>query len=278
MTVGGVKEASAKAGSAAMSDMAKAISDHMQEPLSAFDTLKSMIKNSLHPLQEIGKNAGILTSKLLANAFKDNRADVVAQAYATVTASANRLGELAVLGGKTGKAAMAALDKGIRSKIPAVSAASKAAKDKAVAQLNATKKPAAAAGTAAAKAFGNALEDHIRNFRVVVDITTVAATDNSGKGSYATGAWKIKKNEMAFLHAGEMVVPAAAAQRLRESASSPNRYHEMGLGGGDRPSIGTMNLTINAGSDVSRSAAARFGQHVLDAVADGLREQTARMA
>lgn len=50
------------------------------------------------------------------------------------------------------------------------------------------------------------------------------------------------------------------------------------LGGATTSNQQSFTINLSAGSDVSPIAARRFGQQVLDVVADGLREQTARMA
>ena len=44
--------------------------------------------------------------------------------------------------------------------------------------------------------------------------------DESGEPIYALGAWRIPRNQLAFLHANEMVVPASAADTLRRIIGS----------------------------------------------------------
>jgi TP901 family phage tail tape measure protein len=273
-TLKGVRLAAKEAGGDAMAEMAKAITASRTAPKTAMDALIALMKTSLSPMKQVAQDAGILLSKTLAKALKDGRPDVAAQALATVKITADNLAQTAIGGGKAGKAAMKALEKGMRSKSKDVRDASRHAKNVALEGLRALKKPAGQAGSAAATAFGKGLRNGLT--ALTAQLRLKVQIDGKKFGGYASGSWNIKKNELAFLHQGEMVIPAAAASRLREAATSPGRYGEMaGSSGGG---VQNFNITVNPGNDVSRANAQRFGQSVLDVVAGGLREQRARSA
>lgn len=94
---------------------------------------------------------------------------------------------------------------------------------------------------------------------------------------FAVGAWNLPRDMLGFLHAGEMIIPATIADRVRAGAGGSGGG---GSSGGDHSVSVSGNTFVlqGVGSDVSSSAARRFGQAVLDEVARGLREQTARTA
>jgi hypothetical protein len=223
-SLAGVGAAFKGAGGDAMLTMAQGITAARKAPLDAFDTLKTLLKTSLTPLAEFARLKGELTSKELARGLKDGRADVKAQALAVLLVTTERLGQLAAAGGPAGKAAMAQLDAGIRSKLPAVAAASLAAKNAALGSLNATATGAAIAGSTAGGAFAGALGQAVTAAMGAASRAygstrwggaSAAPSSSAHRGSYAIGAWNIPANELAFLHAGEMVVPAATAGRIR---------------------------------------------------------------
>jgi TP901 family phage tail tape measure protein len=279
-----VVAASKTVGADAMAAMAKSIADNRDKPKQQFDALVALMKSSLSPMKEIAQDLGILTSKTLAKALKDNRPDVRAQAYATAQSAAERLGELALQGGKIGKAAMDALDKGIKSKNKDVHDTSLHVKNIVVAQLNATKTPAATAGEKAAAAFAAAFWKKFQDFHIQLDIQA-ELNPNRHYSGYASGAWNIARTQLAWIHKGEMVIPAIPAARLREGQSKMyTPFPQMAMS----PAIGaavkqgpTVDISggihIHTGSDVSPARAHQFGQLVADELAAALRQQTSRL-
>lgn len=272
----GVLEAAKEAGGEAMTGMAKGILDKRNAPLDAFNTLKTMLKNAMDPAKEEMRLVGELLSKDLAKGMRSKDSAVRAQAIGTKKLILDRLNELIAAGQPLGKKAMALLAAGMKSKDKDIRAAALALSAAAMKPLNATKGKAEAAGRAAAKGFGKAVGDHIAQFKVVVSITEQYAAAKFGPG-YASGAWNIKRNQLAFIHQGEMVIPASAAQRLRQDSRAPSFSSLGGMSGS--PGAFTIQGGIHlhgVGSDVSPRAASRFGQAVADAVADAFLVQGAR--
>lgn len=112
----GVHEAAAVAGSAAMSEMAKAIRDSQQKPLDAFETLQEMLKEQLSPTAEIGRLIGQATSKSLVDGMKSEDPAVVAQTISVRKGIYERLRVLIENGGEVGEEGMQALRDGMNSK------------------------------------------------------------------------------------------------------------------------------------------------------------------
>lgn len=84
--------------------------------------------------------------------------------------------------------------------------------------------------------------------------------------SYATGAWEIPTNQPAFLHAGEMVVPAGPAETLRQVLSGVPRG--VAAGGGNTYVLvtGGVDRTFNSRTDFMNALddLARHGEGGLD--------------
>jgi TP901 family phage tail tape measure protein len=271
----GVLDAARENGGAAMSEMAKGILAARQAPVDALVTLKEMLKTAMSPVAEQARLAGQAISRTLAKGLRSKDPAVRAQAEATKKLIIERLRELAESGLPLGKKAARLLAKGLKSKDPEIRAAARAARDAANGPLTELAGKAYAAGSAAAQALVNGLRSRLKALtgpQIVVRVNEHGPTEG-----YAKGAWSIPRDQVAFLHEGEMVVPAAAASRIRDESDSTS-YTALSGGKPKGPVIGTMNLTINPDRDVSRSSAQRFGQTVLDVVAGGLREQTARGA
>ena len=65
---------------------------------------------------------------------------------------------------------------------------------------------------------------------------------------YATGAWNIPRDQLAFLHSGEMVVPSRSADKFR------------GGGGGVTVMPGAVTVYAAPGMDESRVAEQAFAR------------------
>lgn len=261
LSMEGVARAAGLAGSEGMLALSAGITAARQAPLDAFNTLKQMLKDAMTPMAEVARLQGELSSKALARGLKSGDTAVRAQAEAVAKLAADRLGELAAGGGKAGRKAMAELDRGIRSKIPAVRNAAIAAKAKAVAQLEAAKGPAGRAGVSAAQAFA-------RGFRSVGVVATLQIkvgrgaliAENAAGGPITGPSWVGEKGP-------EIYVPGRAGRILSHEDS-------MAAVAGRAP----INITVNAGGDMSIQGARRLAETIADTMARTLQEQTARHA
>jgi TP901 family phage tail tape measure protein len=261
---GKAKAASLKIGAETALSIAAGITAARQAPLDAFDTLKEMLKNAMTPMGEVARLHGELTSKALARGLKSGDPAVRAQAQAVAKLAADRLGELAAGGGKAGKAAMAELNKGIRSKVHAVREASKAAKDAALAKLREAKAPAGRAGQAAGAAFVARLRSAVDkgDFKFDAYVSLKVPMRATG-GPIASPSWVGEEGP-------ELYVPSVAG-RILSHEDSMAAVSGSGASGGQ-----ALTVNVYPGADTSLGTARRFGQAVLDTVAAGLREQTAR--
>jgi len=77
-----------------------------------------------------------------------------------------------------------------------------------------------------------------------------APAGGPGEQQYQGGAWRIPHNQRAFLHAGEMVIPAAAAQIIRQQTSSVTNNYSLTTNAITRP--GGLSMEFAAMSLASR--------------------------
>jgi hypothetical protein len=94
-------------------------------------------------------------------------------------------------------------------------------------------------------------------------------TGGQGKGGFATGTPYVPYDMVAQIHQGEIIVPRAQSDAIRAGRAT------LGAGG---DTGGSLTVNIYPDRDTSLQTAGRFGQAVLDVVANGLREQRARSA
>ncbi len=73
-----------------------------------------------------------------------------------------------------------------------------------------------------------------------------APVDSPEHGAYKEGAWKIKKDQMARVHDGEMIVPKVLAETMREALQSNKVASAPAQSGGGTVNI---NVTLNGASD-----------------------------
>ena len=215
----GVIFAASEVGGAAMSELAKGILDARDLPVAALNTLKEMLKNAMSPAKERMRLIGILMSKTLAKGMKSSDPAVRAQAEATKKLAIERLQTMIDEGKPLGKKAIAAINKGIKSKDPDIRATAKHAKKVLIDGLRPVVGQAGSLGTRAGDAFRTAFANAARR-QINLHMNLNVGGYERGVQQYATGSWRIPKNQLAFIHQGEMVVPAAAANRIREAASA----------------------------------------------------------
>jgi hypothetical protein len=217
----GVTSAAFSTGIAGMNAMAQGIADARAKPLDAFETMKEMLKHQMSATQEAARLAGELTSKELAAGLRSNDPEVRAQAIAVKRAIIDRLAELATSGGLIGKAAMDELNKGIRSKDKQIRSAARAAKAAVVEELNKAKTPAGTAGANAGGAFAFSLLEKVN--AALAQAAGITARFGPGLPKlpipgipgHAVGTPFVERNMLAYIHRGEMIIPAAASAAVR---------------------------------------------------------------
>lgn len=207
-----------------------------------------VVQDTVDQLVELtgeGGKAGAKAMAELAAGIKSKNASIRNATQTALAETYTQYQALVVAGGPQGVAAMAALDAGIRSKIPAIHNAALAAKNAAISQLNTAAAGAGTAGTSAGEAFASGLTAAAKaGYASLAALERSHASAPSASGgityySHATGSWNLPADELAFLHAGEMVVPPQTAAKVRAG--------EMGLGAGPSTGGGVHigNLTIH---------------------------------
>lgn len=224
----------------------------------AFAALVHQQETELTRSQEIAYDIGVLTSKELAQGLKDKRPGVRAQAEATKKAAIDSLNGLIKDGKPIGKKGMEALRQGMKSKDPDIRRAAKNVKNIIHNGLNPVVADAGGIGRRAAAAFKNAW-NAFENFHIQLDGKIVGGFAEGGRPPVGVPSWVGERGRELFVpDVPGTIIPHGASESLASSA--PMQF----------------NITVNPGNDVSTQSARRFGQSVLDVVADGLREQTAR--
>jgi len=213
--MGRIAELMRDGGALLMSEIAAGITAARDEPLDAFNTLKDMLKNAMTPTAEFARLTGELTSKALARGLKSNDPAVRAQAEATKGLIIARLEELAASGQVKGEKAARLLKAGLRSKDPEIRAAAQGVKNIVTTQLDKTAPAAGDAGANAAKAF---IDRMLARFPKFVREWVAKQLHASGFPGYAAGSWSVPATQLAVVHRGEMIIPAAAAQVIRGEA------------------------------------------------------------
>lgn len=274
-----VKEGRA-AGGDVIAAYAQGILDQQSAVSRAFAAAVNQGKQSLTAAEEEVQIIGQLTSKALADGLKDGRADVRLAWEEVQRIGLERLQAIVADGRPLGKKAMDELNAALHSKNPAIRKTAQQISASINSAIEAGKK---AAGHGAGDKINQGLKDkknpiHKTAYQIGVDIVNamyagIAAGRGGGFGGSGGGYNPFAKAAGGPVFAG---VPYVVGEK-RPELFVPN------VNGSIVPSVPsgqghTFNITVNAGADVSPLAARRFGQSVLDAVADGLREQTARTA
>jgi TP901 family phage tail tape measure protein len=131
-----IQAEAARMGKLAGKATAEGIAAARQLPVDAWDQLTELLKNAMTPMAEAARLSGRLTSKKLADALKDSRPDVRAQAEYTKQVQLDRLTELVSGSGKLSKKAAGEISEGLKSKNPTIK---RNAEDAKVAYLNGLK-------------------------------------------------------------------------------------------------------------------------------------------
>jgi hypothetical protein len=208
-SMSGVVQASRVTGADGMAAMAAGISAARKKPLDAFDTLIEMLKHQMTPSAEAARLAGQLVSKELAAGLKSKDPEVRAQALAVKDMILDRLGDLAKAG-NVGKNAMAELAKGLESKDPEIRAAAE--------------KVGVAAGAALAAGLSSGWQAGQRDAWWTTPSSIPKPPARDRIRGFATGTPFVERDQLAFVHRGEAIIPAAQ----------------------NRPSGGqTVNITVN---------------------------------
>lgn len=216
-SVEGVKAAAHSTGIAGMEAMAAGITAARSKPIDAFTTMKEMLKNAMTPTQEAARLAGELTSAELAAGLRSKDPAVKAQAIAVRRTIIDRLEEIAKDSGGIGKGAMAELEKGMKSEDAHIRNAAIAARKAVLDELNGTTTGARTAGANAGASFARGMLSRIPSFlRKAIEAQLHAA----GTPGYATGAWEIPTDQLAFVHRREMIIPAAEATAVRSGQAA----------------------------------------------------------
>lgn len=241
----------------------------------ALKKLRSLIKGELTPTQQIARDIGILTSKELADALRDKRPGVAAEAKRVQQMTVQELSALIREGGKVGEKAMDQLRDRMHSKNPRVRREAKAVYKLVKEELD---KTVPAAGTAGTKAANNFISNVRRTFNRSGAIILKVRTSDDTIGGRAGGGpvfagqpyWVNENTPRTELFvpstSGHVLTHADAMQAVSQSTSTDA---SVTIEGG-------IHLH-GVGSDVGLGAQRKFAQGVLDVVAVGLREQTARM-
>lgn len=271
------------AGAAVITGYAQGLLDKQSAVKGAFEALQNQQKTELTRMQEVAYTIGVLTSKSLADGLNDSRPGVRLMAEQVEKDALGRLHLLVKDGRSVGAEGMEALKAGLHSKNPAIrkeaqiisklidqsikdgkTAAGKTAGDKINAGLKSKKDPI-----------------HKTAYQIGVDIVKamyagIAAGRGGGFGGSGGGYNPFKAG-------GGQVIAGRTYVVNENSPTGPELFRPAATGtiiplgpSGAGASNLSVNVTINAGGDVSAQTARRFGQSVLDVVADGLREQTAR--
>jgi hypothetical protein len=258
------------AGNRAMEAVAQGIDAARQKPLDAFDQLKEMLKHELTPMAEQSRLLGELTSKALARGLRSKDPEVKAQARATKQFIIDRLTELATQTGRLSKKQASMLAQGLKSKDPDIRHAAQHISDIVSGRLEATVPKAHAAGVNAGDAFANGVRSAIAaRMQAGINIHVNPIYANNGKGN-AVGGWATAGvptwvNE--HTTNSEIFVPSTSGRFVTHAEA----MNAIGQGGAS-----PINITINAGGDVSPVAAHRFGQLVVHEVAAAFRQGGAR--
>jgi hypothetical protein len=258
------------AGNRAMEAVAQGIDAARQKPLDAFDQLKEMLKHELTPMAEQSRLLGELTSKALARGLRSKDPEVKAQAKATKQYIIDRLTELATQTGRLSKKQASMLAQGLKSKDPDIRHAAQRIQAIVTGRLEATVPKAHAAGVNAGNAFANGVRAAIiARMQAGINIHVNPVYANNGKGN-AVGGWATAGvptwvNE--HTTNSEIFVPSTSGRFVTHAEA----MNAIGQGGAS-----PINITINAGGDVSPVAAHRFGQLVVHEVAAAFRQGGAR--
>jgi ubiquinone biosynthesis protein UbiJ len=258
------------AGNRAMEAVAQGIDAARQKPLDAFDQLKEMLKHELTPMAEQSRLLGELTSKALARGLRSKDPEVKAQAKATKQYIIDRLTELATQTGRLSKKQASMLAQGLKSKDPDIRHAAQRIQAIVTGRLEATVPKAHAAGVNAGNAFANGVRAAIiARMQAGINIHVNPVYSNNGKGN-AVGGWATAGvptwvNE--HTTNSEIFVPSTSGRFVTHAEA----MNAIGQGGAS-----PINITINAGGDVSPVAAHRFGQLVVHEVAAAFRQGGAR--
>jgi phage-related minor tail protein len=257
-------------GQALPDNTAAGIRSRRQAVFDAFDQLKEDIKNALNPKKEQVKLIGELFSKELANGLRNGDPVVRAQAREARTAALNELQSLIDSGAPIGKKTTDALAKGLRSRDPKVRETARQLAKIIDGRFDAAAGPAHSSGVAAGNAFANGVRAAITaRMQAGINIHVNAIYNDNGHGN-AVGGWATAGvptwvNE--HTTNSEIFVPSTSGRFLTH-AEAMNALHQ----GGGAP----INITVNAGGDVSPVAAHRFGQLVVHEVAAAFRQGGAR--
>jgi Phage-related minor tail protein len=178
-----------------------------------------------------------------------------------------------------GRAAMDALIQGTKDKDPDIRAAAlaamKVATDSLASGTTAARNAGQLVGAAYAAALGASAWAGFRGAGLPGIAAPAPAPAPAPKPApkgpiraFALGTPYVPFDQLALVHRGEIVVPAAQSDAIRSGQAT--------LGAAGDTFSPTVNVSVNAGSDVSPGAARRFGQAVADEVANVLQEQNAR--
>ncbi len=310
-SLSGVIKAAKTSGGEALTEMAKAIVDHRNAPLDAFDELVKLMKTSLSPAKETAKLLGELVSKQLAKGLKDKRSDVRAQAEGTKQLILDRLAEIAPNAKTLGKKGMNELKAAMKSKDKDIAAAAKDIYNAAIGKKGKGPEdlPAAAKGYGAnmSKQLAAGILSAIGKVIAAAQAAAQAVFDNlfthspakSGPLSRGNGpeGWGVnigkgfsKGLKRSLPNIGEMLGGDAMPNFMAGSGLGDRIAPRLAMTAaqvraGDNNNMVNANahLSINGGihlhgvgSDVSPAAATRFSQQVLDSVAEGFQQQSAR--
>jgi hypothetical protein len=221
-SMSGVVQASRVTGADGMAAMAAGIGAARKKPLDAFDTLTEMLKHAMSPSAEAARLAGQLTSKELAAGLKSADPEVRAQALAVKQSILDRLTELGA-SRNIGENAMKALEAGLKSKDPEIRAAAQAAKATVEEGLGAIKAKEAAETAAAeyaaywagpegkAKILGaiGSITSSVQGLLGGLGIGSGGSSTPRGVQKFAMGTPFVERDQLAFIHRGEAIIPAA---------------------------------------------------------------------
>ncbi len=279
-------EARAKAASISLG-IAQGIRDKRTAIDQAISQLATDEKNRLTPMREIGHDVGLLFGKSLAKGLHDADPVVKKQAEGTRALIEDRLIELVQAGGKAGQKIQEELQQRLHSKDPDVRAQAQRTKSIIDAALKA--QPARTPGDVIGAQLNTDLGNHgtelghtAYQLGRTIAKNLIAGVKGSGpvaptppappggapRPQYQHGTDYVPADMLAYLHRGEIVIPAAQAERIRAGAASP-----AGLSG---PLIGELHVDAR-GHDRPEQVGFAVRRAVGDAIADVLREQTSRL-